>query len=238
MPAATEPAEPVPYFFASEIDGDEVRITGDDARHLAGPLRARAGELIEVVEVAGRLLGVRLRSVSMRAVVGSIEWSREHRPEPHSAVWLAIAMLPAAGLEHVLSRATELGVAGFFLIKAERSVARGDKHARWATISREAAMLAGRLVVPEIIGPVGLHELAPRGPLVLLDREAPRRLAEVAAGSAPGASTLAIGPEGGWSPGELERAGAGIASLGPRNLRADTAALAAVTVWLSNQADL
>ena len=138
----------------------------------------------------------------------------------------------------MLSRATELGVAGFFLIKAQRSVARGEKHARWATICREAAMLAGRLVVPEVSGPVGLHELASQGVFVLLDRAAPRRLAEVAAGSGPGPATLAIGPEGGWAPGELERAGQVIASLGPRNLRADTAALAATAVWLSARGDL
>ena len=231
----------MPYFFASERKGDEVFIAGEDARHLAGPLRARAGELIQVVEIDGHLLGVRLSSVSSREVVGTVEWTRDHAPEPRSRVLLAMAMLPAAGLEHVLSRATELGVWGFVLVQAERSIARGDKAARWATICREAAMLAGRLSVPEVRGPVSLREALASGPALLLSREAPRRLAEIASGAPAGDSpgiTLAIGPVGGWSPGEVDLAGEEVASLGPRNLRADTAALAATAVWLAGRGDL
>jgi len=230
----------LPYFFPSERDGDRVFINGADARHLAGPLRARPGELIEVIEAGGHLLGVRLLAVSSREVVGTVEWSREHRSEPRTRLRLAIAMLPAAGLEHILSRATELGVAGFVLVNADRSVGRGDKPVRWATICREAAMLAGRLEIPEVRGPVSLREALAAGPSLLLSREAPGSLVSAAAASPAGQAlmTLAIGPEGGWSPAELEFAGEHVASLGPRNLRADTAALVAASVWLAGRGDL
>lgn len=228
----------MPYFFASERTGDLVSIIGDDARHLAGPLRARAGELIKVVEADGHLLGVRLLSVSSREAVGRVEWTRDHAPEPRTRVWLAMAMLPASGLEHVLSRATEIGAAGFILVQAERSVARGSKGARWATICRESAMLAGRLTVPEVRGPLSLREALGQGPVLMLDRDAPRRLSDLAAERDGPEITLAIGPEGGWSAAEMELAGADLASLGPRNLRADTAALAATAVWLSGRRDL
>ena len=147
-------------------------------------------------------------------------------------------MLPAAGLEHVLSRATELGVAGFTLVGAERSVARGEKPVRWATICREAAMLAGRLAVPEVRGPISLREALAFGPAWLLSRGAPRRLADIAAERDLDEITLAIGPEGGWSAAEEALAGERVASLGPRNLRADTAALAATAVWLAVGGDL
>jgi 16S rRNA (uracil1498-N3)-methyltransferase len=216
----------VPYFFA-ERRGDRVEIGGADARHLAQSLRARPGERIMVVEPAGRLLTVRLESVARDRVEGRVEADVEHRPEPDRRVTVAAAMLPAAALELVLSRCTEAGAAGFLLVEAERSVARGSKPGRWATICREAAMLAGRLVVPEVSGPVPLAAAwASAGEPWLLDRGGPplERLA--------GDATLFVGPEGGWSPAERALAADRVRSLGPRTLRADTAALVGVTLAL------
>src|SRR5437588_7800248 len=62
----------VPYFYATRRVGDVVVIAGADARHLAGPLRARVGELISVVDPAGVRLSVRLSSVSSREGVGTL----------------------------------------------------------------------------------------------------------------------------------------------------------------------
>ena len=140
-------------------------------------------------------------------------------------VTLAVAMLPAGGLELVLSRCTEAGTARFVLVDAGRSVARGSKPERWATICREAAMLAGRLVVPPVVGPVPFARAwAEADRPWLLDRggEPLGRLREP--------STLFIGPEGGWTPAERAAAGDRVVGLGPRNLRADTAALVALAL--------
>jgi 16S rRNA (uracil1498-N3)-methyltransferase len=212
----------VPYFFAQR-DGDTVEITGMDARHLSRSLRARPGERISVVEPAGRLLTVRLEAVAPDRVRGRVEAEVEHHPEPGRRVGLAVAMLPAAALELVLSRCTEAGAAGFTLLDAERSVARGSKPERWSTICREAAMLAGRLVVPEVAGPepVARAWAAAERPW-LLDRSGEP------VGALDGGATLFVGPEGGWSPAERALAGDRVLSLGPRNLRADTAALVAL----------
>jgi 16S rRNA (uracil1498-N3)-methyltransferase len=219
----------VPYFFGQR-SGDRVEITGLDAAHLARSLRARPGERISVVEPKGRLLTVRLESVATERVAGRVEGEVEHRPEPSRSVRLAVAMLPAAALELTLSRCTEAGAAGFVLVEAERSVARkGGRHERWATICREAAMLAGRLVVPAVSGPIPFadaweQEQRP----VMLDRGGrPLRAGRHAEMEG---CTLFIGPEGGWSAAERNRAGAHVRSLGPRNLRADTAALVALAV--------
>jgi len=70
----------MPYFFATRRDGDRVEILGPDARHLAGPLRARPGELISVVDPAGSLLTVRLDAVSSREVSGSVVASQAANP--------------------------------------------------------------------------------------------------------------------------------------------------------------
>jgi len=225
----------MPYFFATRRDGDRVEILGPDARHLAGPLRARPGELISVVDPAGSLLTVRLDAVSSREVSGSVVASRPHDPEPRLRVTLALALLPASALEHSLSRATELGAHAFLLVAADRSIARPAKPERWATICREAAMLAGRLVVPAVAGPLSLAEVLAGEGVAVLDGTAASRLAAAAFGPVV---TLAIGPEGGWSPAERAAAGGRLFSLGPRNLRADTAALAGLAAVLAASGDL
>ena len=225
----------MPFFFATRRDGDRVEILGPDARHLAGPLRARPGELIAVVDPAGSLLTVRLDTVSSREVAGSVVASRPHDPEPRLKVTLAVALLPGAALEHSLSRATELGAHAFLLVAADRSVARAAKPERWATICREAAMLAGRLVVPAVAGPLSLAEVLAGESVAVLDGMGSSRLATASFGSAV---TIAIGPEGGWSSAERAAAGDRLFSLGPRNLRADTAALAGLAVVLAGSGDL
>ena len=156
---------------------------------------------------------------------------RDHRPEPAVAIELALAMLPAAALEQSLSRCTEAGAAGFVLVRAERSQARAEKTERWRSICREAAMLAGRLRVPEVRGPVAF-EAAWRTAVEpwLLDREALPPLRSL---KASGEVTLFVGPEGGWTPGERRLAGDRRLSLGPRNLRAETAALVGLATGLA-----
>ncbi len=209
-------------------------IEGGDARHLAGSLRARPGESIEVVDPDGLLLDVLLDEVSSTRVEGHVVAERAHQPEPGSRITIAIANLPAQALEHVLSRCTEAGAHAFVVFNADRSVGRGQKLGRWATICREAAMLAGRLRVPEVSAASSVEAVigAVATP-VLLSREAPRRLAEV---SEPRDVTLLIGPEGGWTERELELA-TETATLGPRNLRADTAAVVGLAVALAARGD-
>lgn len=208
-------------------------IEGDDAAHLARSLRARPGEVIQVVEPAGRLLSVRLQQVTPTLVSGAVIAETEHRPEPARRVWMAIAVLPARSLELVLSRCTEAGAAGFWLIGAERSVGRGQNRIRWARICREASMLAGRLVVPEVRGPLPLGEALRLvlGPMPL-DRGAGDAFA---AARLPDEVTLLVGPEGGWTAEERGLFGGRAFSLGPRNLRADTAALIGLAQALCGQ---
>jgi len=223
----------LPAFFARRERGRAV-IEGGDARHLVRSLRARTGEEIEVVDPAGFLLTVRLDSVSPERVEGTVIAERPHRPEPAAQITIAIANLPAPALELVLSRCTEAGAHAFVVFQAERSVGRGEKLERWNTICREAAMLAGRLRVPEVSAAssaeaaIGAEEFP-----VLLSRGSPQRLADV---TSPRDLTLFVGPEGGWTDRELELAET-TASLGPRNLRAETAALVGLAIALATRGD-
>lgn len=219
----------MPAFYGRR-EGDRVVIEGADARHLARSLRARPGEEIEVVDPDGWMLSVRLESVSDSRVEGVVASEREHAPEPSRHVVIAIAHLPSTALELVLSRCTEVGASAFHIVQADRSVARGARTERWNTIVREAAMLAGRIRVPLVGGPSPLAEVVAERPHpVMLVRGAPATLAEL---ELPREVTLLIGPEGGWTDNELamvpEHAG-----LGPRNLRADTAAIVATALALT-----
>jgi 16S rRNA (uracil1498-N3)-methyltransferase len=222
----------LPFFFA-EREGGRAVVRGADAAHLARSLRARIGEEIEVIDAAaGRLLTVRLDAVTPQLVEGAVIAEREHRPEPTQHVTVAIANLPAPALELVLSRCTEVGASAFNIVQADRSVARGAKPERWAVICREAAMLAGRLRVPEVTGPSKLEEVIGQhlNP-VLLARDAPAPLSDLELQTE---MTLLIGPEGGWSERELAMVPVQ-AHLGPRNLRADTAAIVALSRVLNDR---
>ena len=219
----------MPFFFARR-EGSRAIIEGGDARHLARSLRARIGEEIDVVDPAGFMLTMRLDMVSPDRVEGTITSEREHRPEPKARITIAVANLPAAALERVLSACTEAGAAAFAVFQADRSVARGAKAERWRTICREAAMLAGRLQVPEVRSAASLDEVIALSPqAVLLVRGAPTHLVDV---REPRDLALVIGPEGGWSDRELalvpRKAG-----LGSLNLRAETAALIGLGVALA-----
>jgi 16S rRNA (uracil1498-N3)-methyltransferase len=219
----------LPSFFA-ERAGGRVTITGGDARHLARSLRARVGEEVEVIDPAGHMLTVRLDAVSPDKVEGVVVAERPHNPEPSANITIAIANLPAPALELVLSRCTEAGAYAFHVFQAERSVARGAKLERWGTICREAAMLAGRLRIPAVDALPSLDAvLKASDHAVMLARESQQALATL---TAPRDLTLLVGPEGGWT--ERELAAVPVkATLGPRNLRADTAALVGLSVALA-----
>ncbi len=209
---------------------DRVVIEGDDAHHLARSLRARPGQEIEVVDPEGFMLQVRLEVVTPVRVEGAVTAQREHQPEPSARITIAVANLPAPSLELVLSRCTEAGAYAFVVFQADRSVGRAEKIGRWSAICREAAMLAGRLRVPEVSAATSLDAVIAAFDFpVMLVRDAPRRLADL---TEPRDLTLLIGPEGGWTERELALVGE-TAKLGPRNLRVDTAALVGLAVALA-----
>ena len=178
------------------------------------------------------MLSVKLDVVTVGRVEGEIVAERPHHPEPRANITIAIANLPAPALELALSRCTEAGAYAFVVFQADRSVARGEKLERWQTICREAAMLAGRLRVPAVgTAPSVDAVVAAEEDPVMLVRDAPERLAAIAT---PNHLTLLIGPEGGWT--ERERGLASRkASLGPRNLRADTSALVALSIAIADR---
>jgi 16S rRNA (uracil1498-N3)-methyltransferase len=196
----------------------------------------RLGEGDRIVLLAGDGLEARCRIVGDDCVV---EERRPSAGEPSHRLTVVQGLLKGDGLEEVVQRGTEVGVAGFRLIIAERCVARelsARRLERLRTIAREAAEQSERGLVPEIREPVPLGEVLDPDAVLLFERSgADPRLGELA----PPAAIL-IGPEGGFTPGEVARAreaGVIVAGLGPRILRSQTVAPVAAALILSRTGD-
>jgi 16S rRNA (uracil1498-N3)-methyltransferase len=246
------------YLNRERIDGRRVDLPEEASRQAATVLRLRPGEQIAVFDGSGAEWLVRLDRVASAGTSGEIVDVRHPVVEPSIALTLCVAVLKADRFEFVLQRCTEAGVVRFQPFVSERCVAempRGQKLGRWERLVREAAEQSGRVAVPALLPAVGLADL-PRlaGTLpgiVLWEEEQSVSLREALGGltispgarsptsggpaigtSSRSAFSLVIGPEGGLARpevGRLAAAGMVVASLGPRVLRAETAALAATT---------
>lgn len=158
---------------------------------------------------------------------------------------LVIALVKRGRVETIVEKAAELGVRRVRLAVTRRTNVDFVKLGRLDAIAMEAAEQTGRLDVPTVEDPVKLAEILdgwdPARKLVFCDEGGDARPAfEALAGSAAPAAIL-IGPEGGFSPEERERLRSlpfvTPVSLGPRILRADTAAISALTLWQAAAGD-
>lgn len=213
-------------------------LTGDQAVHLARVLRAQPGQVFDVV-AGGFLRRAEVTSASEREVVFAL--GEEIEAEAALPVHLLMAVFKFDHLEWGLEKATELGVARVTPVLARRT----EKHLaqaavkrveRWRKIVREASQQSRRSDVPQVDDPVMLKaaiaEVTAETRLLLAETEQENSL-RAALESGASSIALAIGPEGGWAPEEMklfEDAEWKAVTLGPRILRAETAAISALAV--------
>jgi len=219
------------------LQGDAARLEGDQARQVAAVLRLGPGDRVILVR-DGVEHEAELERVSPGEVTGTVRARRECAAEPRLRLALALPLLRGDRGEEVVEAVTQLGVSSIVPFWSARSVARElspARRERWQRIARESAETARRGRVPEIADAVGWADLlrALQPPvLVAWEGERATHLADAFDRRAPGAS-LVIGPEGGLSSDEVALArarGARTVSLGERNLRSETAAVAAVAI--------
>jgi 16S rRNA (uracil1498-N3)-methyltransferase len=233
------------FFVAAEVVREErVRVDGPVAEQVRRVLRLRAGEEIGLFCGDGWEHRVTLVVVGERQLEGEVVERWQPETEPRATVWLAVAALKGEKLEWVIQKGTELGLAGILLLQTARTIVTAGaerwegRRERYRRIAVEAAEQCGRSRVPAIDGPVhfaeGLGRAATFDRALLTHEESRLPLSRAWAGSCPGGSTLLfVGPEGGFDPAEVaaaESAGIPAVSLGPRVLRAETAALVTVTL--------
>jgi 16S rRNA (uracil1498-N3)-methyltransferase len=227
-------------WIADEISGSRAVLVGAQAQHVARVLRARVGQEFDIV-AEGRVRRGHIISVTPEKVEFELG---EDLP---AAALPTITLLPAIfkfdRMEWAIEKATELGVTRMVPVIAKRTEthlasAAAKRVERWRRIAREAAQQSRRAAPPEIAAPAQLPdvlELAAERRIVLSEGEEQVSLKQAVAGW-KGTLALAVGPEGGWTA-EEERAfrehGWIAASLGPTILRAETAAIAAVSIVLA-----
>jgi 16S rRNA (uracil1498-N3)-methyltransferase len=226
--------------------GARIDAAPEQAHYLNHVMRLSAGDELRLFngrdgEWAARVAGVNRRG----CVLEALALSRPQAAGPD--LELVVALVKRTRLETIVEKAAELGARRVRLVVTERTNAERTNVARLAAIAIEAAEQTGRLDVPRIAPPEPLRGLLADWPsdqpLMFCDEagDAPPAPAALA-GRAPGPWAVLIGPEGGFSPKERAAIRALPAavpvSLGPRILRADTAAIAALTLWQAMLGDL
>jgi 16S rRNA (uracil1498-N3)-methyltransferase len=235
-------------FIADTWTSTTASLTGDQALHLARVLRATPGQIFDVVS-NGFLHRAEITSVSEQQVDFTLH--EELSSDAALPLHLLLAVFKFDHMEWAIEKATELGISRITPILARRT----EKHLaqaalkrsdRWRRIALEASKQSRRTDIPEIADPIALkpvleQETAPTR-ILLSETEQSTTLTAVlqssrrqTASEAAGQNThaLAIGPEGGWTPEEMSlftQHQWQSVTLGPRILRAETAAIAAIAI--------
>ena len=242
-------------WIAEHWDEATATLVGAQAEHMTRVLRAQPGMEADVV-AGGHVFHAQVAAVA----AGEVRFNliAELDADPALPVTLVMAVYKFDHMEWAIETATELGVAAIAPVIARRTekhlaAAAGKRAERWRRIVHEAAQQARRSDVPIIFDPAPLAvrvraaseaTRADSGTtcIVLAEQERTTTLryaleeAVTAAGTETPRLEIAIGPEGGWAPSEealFDANGWSAASLGPRILRAETAAIAALAVVAS-----
>jgi 16S rRNA (uracil1498-N3)-methyltransferase len=223
-------------------------LEGSAANHIMRVLRLRDGDALTLFDGRGGEYGARITGFRRDSV--QVEVQEQRAVERESALELTLAQGVSRGerMDWVMQKATELGVTRIVPVITARTMVKLDerqserKVEHWRAIVIAACEQSGRNRVPEVAAPCAFHEV------LRPDDRAGRKLLLSPLGTLnardlklTGAATLLVGPEGGLSPEEQEIAiGAGFEQvrMGPRVLRTETAAIAALTILQHDYGDL
>jgi 16S rRNA (uracil1498-N3)-methyltransferase len=221
----------------------EFAFPDEEAEHAARVLRLRSEEIVTAVDGIGNGARVRLR-VEGPSVFGVVVERFRSEAEPGLRLTLAIGLVKGSEMDDLVERAAEIGVAAILPVACARSAVRaegareGARLDRWRRLARSGMKVARGASLMQILPVVSTAEAAAAagrtGRSWLLARSA----VPLVRGAGEGDALAAIGPEGGFTDEETAlflRAGARAASLGPRNLRTGTAALAAASILLASE---
>ncbi|KLE35051.1 16S rRNA (uracil(1498)-N(3))-methyltransferase [Aurantiacibacter luteus] len=246
MPATPAwPPRSAPRLFVEQTlsAGARIALGGPQAHYLARVMRVGEGDAVVLCDDATGEWAARVVEAGKRSVVlEAAERLRAREEVPD--LWLVPALLKKDRFHMVLEKATELGAARIQPVVTRRCVADKLNADRARTLMTEAAEQCARTALPQLGEPVKLEALLrdwPAGRALFFADELGGAPAAAAFAAGPDKAAVLIGPEGGFD--DAERAmirahpQARAVSLGPRILRGETAALAALSLWMGTRGD-
>lgn len=236
----------MPAFFieSSQIHGQTLTLTGELCHHLRASLRVKPGEVLRLTDEQRRRYQARVTAVTPQTLTAEILDCRLGQTDTAPGVLLAQALLKGDHMDWVVQKASELGVRTILPLIARHGVVRPQPErvsaqvARWQRIATEAAQQSEQWQPPRVLDPLDMRRFftthSANCSLLLAERQETMGLAHVPLPTRP-TDTLAllVGPEGGWAEEEISLAMEGqcrAVSLGEHILRADTAAVTALSI--------
>lgn len=229
-------------------------IEGEELHHLVNVLRLAQGDKVIGFDNSGRQYSGVVETLEKDFACCRIVAEEVPEVEAQTRVYLVMGLAKGEKIEWVIQKGTELGMAGFVPLRAHRSVLQlegrkaEERVARWQKIAAEAVKQSRRVVEPPVAGVADwkdLRQALPPGTqwLIPYEDEKTCSLRHTLQDINPEYPiALLIGPEGGFTPDEVLKARqllqASSVSLGPRILRTETAAIAALTIVLAYYGDL
>jgi 16S rRNA (uracil1498-N3)-methyltransferase len=244
------------YVEAPLAPGEKINVGGAAANHIARVLRLRTGDALTLFNGSGAEYGASIEEFRKDSVLVTVTDERQVERESPLMLTLAQGISRGERMDWILQKATELGVSRIVPVFTERSVVRLDakqaqrKLQHWRGIAIAACEQCGRNKVPDLTLPVDIHEFLAGARESQAGTAAPPMhlllspTAELGIGDFAHTATsvtVLIGPEGGLTEVEQEsaiRAGFTPVRMGPRILRTETAAIAALTVLQQEFGDL
>lgn len=234
------------FYIPSTVEGAGVTLSGSDAKHIRAVLRMKTGDSIFLFDDAGSEYRGEIASFAPEGIGVRVLQKYPSKSESQSRITLAQAVLKDRKLDEIVRQATELGIASLVPFLSQRSVSRPgidrlmSRKRRWEKIAAESIKQCGRSLAPEIrpaesFGGMLQDIQGCRIKIAFWENESTPVSMERIGIRPEGDDTVAVlvGPEGGFTEDEIEQAesaGFVTCSLGPRILKADTAAIAACTL--------
>ncbi len=224
-------------------EGVPVSIEGNQAHYLGRVMRIAVGDAVILCDdITGEWACEVSHAEKRRITLGPVRKLRKREDVPD--IWLCPALLKKDRFDMVLEKATELGVGEIRPVLARRCVADKLNLERARTVTVEAAEQCARTALPRIEPPASLASLLgawPEDRALFFADELGGESAARAFASHSGPTAIIVGPEGGWDDAEREairaHPQARAIGLGPRILRGETAAIAALSAWMSVAGD-
>ncbi len=233
---------------------DAISITGKEARHITNVLRMKKGEKLTLMNGKGHLFESTIETLHYKEVKVKINKSIPPLPPSPIEISLAQALTKAGPMNYLIQKITELGISSIHLFSSQRTIIRlkpdhlENKMGHWMEIMKSASKQCGRAILPEVNPPLPFGELIKSVPdkktlkLLLWENEDKTDLKKLLRSMSPLPRIFVIiGPEGGFTPNEINlarEAGFQTISLGKRILRAETAAMSLVSIIQYEWGDL